>query len=66
MLHGVPTWFFFHRDQRLGNRLAQPGQFQAAVAAAREKIRAGNAAKAVDATSGAQVNGTNLGKSSPD
>ncbi|SAK65313.1 thioredoxin protein [Caballeronia calidae] len=43
MLHGVPTWFFFHRGKRLGratgwHRLAQ---FEAAVKAAREKIGAG-------------------------
>ncbi|MEM5344083.1 thioredoxin family protein [Paraburkholderia azotifigens] len=42
MLHGVPTWFFFHRGKRLGRVTGWHGlaQFEAAVAAAREKIRA--------------------------
>ncbi|HEX7934611.1 MAG TPA: thioredoxin family protein [Paraburkholderia sp.] len=42
MLHGVPTWFFFHRGKRLGRATGWHGlgQFQAAVAAAREKVRA--------------------------
>ncbi|CAH2779498.1 MAG: Thiol-disulfide isomerase and thioredoxins [uncultured Caballeronia sp.] len=42
MLHGVPTWFFFHRGKRLGRATGWYGlgQFEAAVAAAREKIRA--------------------------
>ncbi|SIT36074.1 Thiol-disulfide isomerase and thioredoxin (modular protein) [Paraburkholderia piptadeniae] len=42
MLHGVPTWFFFHRGKRLGRATGWHGltQFEAAVAAAREKIRA--------------------------
>ena len=42
MLHGVPTWFFFHRGKRLGRATGWHGlgQFQAAVAAARQKIQA--------------------------
>ncbi|AUT60402.1 thioredoxin family protein [Paraburkholderia terrae] len=42
LLHGVPTWFFFHRGRRLGRATGWHGlaQFEAAVAAAREKIRA--------------------------
>jgi hypothetical protein len=42
MLHGVPTWFFFHRGKRLGRATGWHGlaQFEAAVAAAREKMRA--------------------------
>ena len=42
LLHGVPTWFFFHRGKRLGWATGWHGlaQFEAAVAAAREKIRA--------------------------
>ncbi|HEY4351188.1 MAG TPA: thioredoxin family protein [Paraburkholderia sp.] len=42
LLHGVPTWFFFHRGKRLGRATGWHGiaQFEAAVAAAREKIRA--------------------------
>jgi hypothetical protein len=42
LLHGVPTWFFFHRGERLGRATGWHGlaQFEAAVAAAREKIRA--------------------------
>ncbi|KWI94746.1 thioredoxin protein [Burkholderia ubonensis] len=46
-LHGVPTWFFFHRGRRLGRATGWHGlaQFQAAVAAARAKIvAAGNPA----------------------
>jgi thiol:disulfide interchange protein len=41
VLHGVPTWFFFHRGRRLGRATGWHGlaQFEAAVAAAREKIR---------------------------
>jgi hypothetical protein len=41
-LHDVPTWFFFHRGKRLGRATGWHGlaQFEAAVAAAREKIRA--------------------------
>jgi hypothetical protein len=39
MLHGVPTWFFFYRGKRLGRATGWHGlgQFEAAVAAAREK-----------------------------
>ncbi|WP_175919053.1 thioredoxin family protein [Burkholderia pyrrocinia] len=39
-LHGVPTWFFFHRGKRLGRATGWHGlaQFQAAVSAARAKI----------------------------
>ena len=42
MLHGVPTWFFFHRGKRLGRATGWHGlgQFEAAVVAAREKVRA--------------------------
>ena len=45
VLHGVPTWFFFHRGKRLGRATGWHGlaQFEAAVAAAREKIRAARA-----------------------
>ncbi|AOR67581.1 thiol reductase thioredoxin [Burkholderia stabilis] len=41
-LHGVPTWFFFHRGKRLGRATGWHGlgQFQAAVSAARGKIAA--------------------------
>ncbi|CAG4902374.1 thioredoxin family protein [Paraburkholderia saeva] len=41
-LHGVPTWFFFYRGKRLGRATGWHGigQFEAAVAAARAKIRA--------------------------
>jgi hypothetical protein len=41
LLHGVPTWFFFHRGKRLGRATGWHGLalFEAAVAAAREKIR---------------------------
>ncbi|MPW15810.1 thioredoxin [Paraburkholderia sp. CNPSo 3157] len=41
MLHGVPTWFFFHRGKRLGRATGWHGlaQFEAAVGAAREKMR---------------------------
>jgi hypothetical protein len=62
VLHGVPTWFFFYRGKRLGRATGWHGlgQFEAAVAAAREKIRAANAAGSV------QVDGTNSGKSSTD
>ncbi|RFU45883.1 co-chaperone YbbN [Paraburkholderia sp. DHOC27] len=44
-LHGVPTWFFFHRGKRLGRATGWHGlaQFQAAVAAARDKIGQGGA-----------------------
>ncbi len=64
IVHGVPTWFFFYRGKRLGWHGL--GQFQATVTAAREKIRAGQAGKMADATSGAQVDGTTSGKSSSD
>lgn len=42
MLHGVPTWFFFHRGRRLGRATGWHGlgQFEAAVKAARGKIDA--------------------------
>jgi hypothetical protein len=42
MLHGVPTWFFFHRGRRLGRATGWHGlgQFEAAVSAARAKIGA--------------------------
>ncbi|SDV49459.1 thioredoxin family protein [Chitinasiproducens palmae] len=41
-LHGVPTWFFFHRGKRLGRATGWHGiaQFRTAVDAAREKIAA--------------------------
>lgn len=40
VLHGVPTWFFFHRGKRLGRATGWHGlaQFTAAVDAARAKI----------------------------
>lgn len=40
-LHGVPSFFFFHRGRKLGRVTGWQGlpQFKAAVAAAREKIR---------------------------
>jgi thiol:disulfide interchange protein len=62
MLHGVPTWFFFHRGKRLGRATGWHGlaQFEAAVAAAREKIRPANAA------GGSQADGADSGKSSAD
>jgi hypothetical protein len=62
MLHGVSTWFFFSRGERPGRATGRHNarQFEAAVAAAREAIRA-----AVPAGSG-QVDGTNSGKSSAD
>ena len=61
MLHSVPTWFFFYR----GKRLVRPtgwhclGQFEAAVAVARGKIRAANVV-------GSTANGGKSGKSSTD
>lgn len=63
-LHGAPTWFFFYRGKRLGRATGWHGlgQFQAAVAAAREKIRVADAAK----TAGPLADGTNSGESSPD
>jgi hypothetical protein len=62
MLHGVPTWFFFHRGKRLGRATGWHGlaQFEAAVAAAREKIRSAKAA------GGAQADGADSGKSPVD
>lgn len=41
-LHGVPTFFFFHRGKKLGRATGWHGlpQFRLAVAAAREKIAA--------------------------
>ncbi|MEK6353150.1 MAG: thioredoxin family protein [Burkholderia cenocepacia] len=54
-LHGVPTWFFFHRGKRLGRATGWHGlaQFQAAVAAARAKIAAAaDAAAAGERTGG--------------
>ncbi|WJF89770.1 thioredoxin [Paraburkholderia bonniea] len=49
MLHGVPTWFFFHRGKRLGRATGWHGlaQFEAAVAAARSKIHAAGGAEPV-------------------
>ncbi|MEM5438345.1 thioredoxin family protein [Paraburkholderia diazotrophica] len=54
MLHGVPTWFFFHRGKRLGRATGWHGlaQFEAAVAAAREKMRAAEGPGAVGAGAG--------------
>jgi hypothetical protein len=39
-LHGVPTWFFFYRGQKLGRATGWHGlaQFEAAASAARAKI----------------------------
>jgi hypothetical protein len=57
MLHGVPTWFFFYRGKRLGRATGWHGvgQFEAAVAAARDKIRAvQGVADAADASAAAQ------------
>ncbi|CAB3715932.1 hypothetical protein LMG22037_04360 [Paraburkholderia phenoliruptrix] len=58
MLHGVPTWFFFYRGKRLGRATGWHGlgQFEAAVAAAREKIRAGATPGGVSGN-GAQAGG---------
>ncbi|SOE67834.1 hypothetical protein SAMN05446635_3146 [Burkholderia sp. OK233] len=44
MLHGVSTWFFFYRGKRLGRATGWHGlgQFEAAVAVARDKIRVAN------------------------
>jgi hypothetical protein len=49
LLHGVPTWFFFHRGKRLGRATGWHGlaQFEAAVAGAREKIRAADLGRRV-------------------
>jgi hypothetical protein len=54
MLHGVPTWFFFHRGKRLGRATGWHGlgQFEAAVVAAREKVAAKVASKASDGATG--------------
>ena len=62
LLHGVRTRFFFYRGKQLGWTTGWHGvgQFEAPVAAAREKIRTANAAGS------AQVDGTNSGKSSTD
>lgn len=61
MLHGVSTWFFFYRGKRLGQATGWHGlgQFEAAVAVARDKIRAGNVV-------GSTANGEKSGKSSTD
>ncbi len=50
MLHGVPTWFFFYRGKRLGPATGWHGlgQFEAAAAAARDKIRVANAVSSAD------------------
>ena len=68
MLHGVPTWFFFHYGKRLGRATGWHGlaQFEAAVAAAREKIRAAKLAKAAKASGDAQADATDTGGSSVD
>ena len=54
MLHGVPTWFFFHRGKRLGRATGWHGlgQFEAAVAAARGKVAAKAVSKAMDGVAG--------------
>jgi hypothetical protein len=61
MLHGAPTWFFFYRGKRLGRATGWHGlgQFEAAVAVAREKIRAANVV-------GSTANVEKSGKSSAD
>ncbi len=61
MLHGVPTWFFFYRGQRLGRATGRHGlgQFDATDAAAWDKIRVANAA-------GSATFGEKSGKSSAD
>ena len=61
MLHGVSTWFFFYRGKRLGRATGWHGlgQFEAAVAVAREKIRAANVV-------GSTANVEKSGKSSAD
>ncbi|MFP3503607.1 thioredoxin family protein [Burkholderia sp. SIMBA_062] len=53
-LHGVPTWFFFHRGKRLGRATGWHGlaQFQAAVSAARAKIAAAAGAQPGERASG--------------
>ena len=54
MLHGVPTWFFFHHGKRLGRATGWHGlgQFEAAVAAARGKVVAKAVSKAMDGVAG--------------
>ncbi|WP_082711709.1 thioredoxin family protein [Burkholderia singularis] len=49
-LHGVPTWFFFHRGRRLGRATGWHGlaQFEAAVAAARAKAVAAQTGRGAD------------------
>ncbi len=61
MLHGVPTWLFFYRGKRFGRTTGWHGlgEFEAAVAVARDKIRAANV------ICGA-ANGEKSGKSSTD
>jgi hypothetical protein len=61
MLHGVPTWFFFYRVKRLGPATGWHGlgQFEAAAAAARDKIRVANAVSSA-------TQGEKSGKSSAD
>ncbi|MGF6769158.1 thiol:disulfide interchange protein [Paraburkholderia sp. GAS199] len=63
-LHGVPSWFFFYRGKRLGRVTGWHGigQFEAAVAAARVRIRAVEAAEAVEGAKSSAISG----KSSPD
>ena len=45
----MPTWFFFHRGKRLGRATGWHGlgQFEAAVAVAREKVLAKAASSAM-------------------
>jgi hypothetical protein len=64
MLHGVPTWFFFYRGKRLGRATGWHGlaQFQAAVAAAREKIRAAGAGVASKEVAEAAASGATSGQ----
>jgi hypothetical protein len=72
MLHGVPTWFFFHRGKRLGRATGWHGlaQFEAAVAAAREKIRAAGVGEpglgAAGAGAGERASATGLPTGSTD
>ena len=44
-LHGVPTFYFFHRGRKLGRITSWPGlpQFQQAIAGLRERISASSA-----------------------
>jgi hypothetical protein len=62
VLHGVPTWFFFYRGKRLGRATGWHGlaQFEAAVGAAREKIRAtgARATESVGARAAPPVSGS--------